>query len=191
MYSYLNYNISLFYRDFIKKEYDRDMRNYIFSSAVGLIVLTLVQFLTLSSKNDSLQVYFLDVGQGDSALVSYPTGERLLIDTGKDSKVFRSLDQVLPWYDKTIDYVLITHGDADHLGAMLDLLDRYEVKKVFVSQFFGQIEIEKQILLRLELEGATVEVVTQGDMLTFGTSISNSFEIIHPAPNCFEKFNQS
>ena len=167
------------------------MKNYIFSSAIGLLVLTLVQFLTLSGDNTELKVYFLDVGQGDSSLITYPTGERLLIDTGKDSKVFRSLDKVLPWYDKTIEYVLITHGDSDHLGAMLDILDRYQVQKVFVSQFFGQIEIEKDILERLKEEGVIVEVVTQGDMLTFGTSVQNSFEIMHPDPNCFERNNQS
>lgn len=161
------------------------MRNYIFSSAIGLLVLTLVQFFTLSQSNQDLKVYFLDVGQGDSIFIKYPTGEHLLVDTGKDSKIFRSLDSVLPWYDKTIDYVLLTHGDLDHVGAMLDVIDRYKVEKVFVSEFFGQIDIEKEILESLKTEGAIVEVLKDGDMFTFGTQVSNSFEIINPQTNCF------
>lgn len=160
-------------------------KHYIFSSIVGLLVLTLVQFFTLSSSNKNLEVYFLDVGQGDSAFIKYPTGEKLLIDTGKDSKVFRSLDQVLPWYDKTIDYVLLTHGDLDHVGAMLDIIDRYQVEKVFVSEFFGEIEVEQQILRSLKDEGATVEVLLEGDAFTLGTEVSNRFEILHPDTNCF------
>lgn len=160
-------------------------KHYIYSSTIGLLILTFFQFITLAPTNNILRVYFLDVGQGDAALLSYPTGERLLIDTGKDSKVFRQLDKVLPWYDKTIDYVLLTHGDLDHVGAMLDVLDRYKVNKVFVSEFFGKIEIEKDILERLKQEGATVEILKQGDLLTFGAQVQNTFKIIHPAPDCF------
>jgi len=161
------------------------MRNYIFSSAIGLLVLTLVQFFTLSQSDQDLKVYFLDVGQGDSIFIKYPTGEHLLVDTGKDSKIFRSLDSVLPWYDKTIDYVLLTHGDLDHVGAMLDVIDRYKVEKVFVSEFFGQIDVEKEILESLKTEGAVVEVLKDGDTFTFGTQVSNSFEIINPRKDCF------
>jgi competence protein ComEC len=163
-------------------------KHYLYSSAIGLFVLTFFQFLTLSPSDSKLRVYFLDVGQGDSALIRYPTGEHLLIDTGKDSKVFRSLDKALPWYNKTIDYVLLTHGDLDHIGAMMDVLDRYKVKKVFVSEFFGKIEIEKNILKRLEEEHATVEVLKQGDMFTFGAQIQNSLKIIHPDSNCFSVY---
>ncbi|MEN9921494.1 MAG: hypothetical protein RLZZ517_472 [Candidatus Parcubacteria bacterium] len=163
-------------------------KHYIYSSAIGLLILTFFQFLTLSPSDSKLRVYFLDVGQGDSALIRYPTGEYLLIDTGKDSKVFQSLDKVLPWYNKTIDYVLLTHGDLDHVGAMMDILDRYKVKKVFVSEFFGKIEVEQTILKRLEEEHAIVEVLKLGDTFTFGTQIQNSFKIINPDSNCFETY---
>lgn len=162
------------------------MKKYcMYSSTIGLLILTFFQFVTLSPIDSKLRVYFLDVGQGDSALIRYPTGEHLLIDTGKDSKVFRSLDKALPWYNKTIDYVLLTHGDLDHIGAMMDILERYKVKKVFVSEFFGKIEVEQKILEELKKENATVEVLKQDDILTFGTEIQNSLRIIHPDSNCF------
>jgi competence protein ComEC len=163
-------------------------KEYVYSSAFGLLILAVFQFITLSPTDTKLRVYFLDVGQGDSVLLRYPTGEHLLIDTGKDSKVFRQLDKVLPWYDKTIDYVLLTHGDLDHVGAMMDVLDRYKVEKVFVSEFFGKIEVEQNILERLKEEGATVEVLKQGDLFTFGTQVQNSFKIIHPAPDCLSVY---
>jgi competence protein ComEC len=165
------------------------MKQYVYSSTIGLLILAVLQFITLSPNDTKLRAYFLDVGQGDAILLSYPTGEHILVDTGKDSQIFRQLDKVLPWYDKTIEYVLLTHGDLDHVGAMLDILDRYQVKKVFVSEFFGKIEVEQEILERLKTEGAVVEVLKQGDILTFGTQISNTFKIIHPSPDCFIKYN--
>ncbi len=71
----------------------------VFSSTLGILILALFQWITLSPSDSKIRIYFLDVGQGDSALIRYPTGEHLLIDTGKDSKIFRELDKVLPWYD--------------------------------------------------------------------------------------------
>ena len=165
------------------------MKQYMYSSGLGLMILAVLQFITLSPIDKALRVYFLDVGQGDAILLTYPTGERLLVDMGKDSQIFRELDKVIPWYNKTIEYVLLTHGDLDHVGAMLDVLDRYKVNKVFVSEFFGKIEIEKEITNRLKKEGATIEIVKQGDQFTFGTAVQNSFKIINPASNCFIKYN--
>ncbi len=161
------------------------MKQYIFGSTLGLVILTVLQFITLSPQDQKLRVYFLDVGQGDSILLVYPTGERLLVDTGKDSKVFRSLDGVLPWYDKTINYVLLTHSDLDHVGAMSDILDRYMIQKLFISEFFEQEEVGKEIVEKSRQKGTEVQILKKDDVLTFGTKISNTFDIVHPDANCF------
>jgi competence protein ComEC len=163
-------------------------KKYLISLILGILIFSLLQFITLTP-SDKLLVYFLNVGQGDAALIKYPTGERLLIDTGKDSALFRELDKILPWYDKRIDYVLLTHGDLDHVGAMLDLFDRYQIKKLFVSEFFGQIDIEKEIQNRAKSENTQIHVLKQGDILTVGTTISNQFQILHPDSNCMNQFN--
>lgn len=161
------------------------MRNYIFSSTIGLLVLILVQYFTFSHSTTDLKIYFLDVGQGDSILLKYPTGEKILVDTGKDSKVFRALDSILPWYDKNIDYVLLTHSDLDHVGAMIDILDRYSVKKLFINNFFEQEEIGKEIVSKSKQKGTEVQILKKDDQLVFGSSISNTFKIINPKDNCF------
>lgn len=165
------------------------MKQFAYSSIIGLIVLTVLQFITLSPSNTKMRMYFLDVGQGDSALIRYPTGERLLIDTGKDSKIFRELDKVLPWYDKKIQYVLLTHGDLDHVGAMMDILDRYTIEKIFVSEFFGHIEVEKEITEKAKQKNIAIEILKQGDVFTFGTSVQNQFKILHPNSTCMITFN--
>ena len=132
-------------------------------------------------------MYFLDVGQGDAILFRLPTGENFLIDTGKDSAIFRSLDKVLPWYVKKIDYVLITHGDLDHIGALPDILRRYKVDIIFVSYLFGEKQIEQDIQKQIQHTNTKIIELSIGDYLTFGTSIKNNFKIIHPNSDCFEK----
>lgn len=162
-------------------------KQYIFFLIFVFMSFTVLQFITLSHTN-KLLVYFLDVGQGDSALIKFPSGEKLLIDTGKDSKVLRELDKVLPWYDKKIDYVLLSHGDIDHVGAMIDLFNRYKIKRILVNDFFGEIEIEKEILKYAQIEGSKIEKLKTNDIITFGIEINNNLKIIHPESNCLDVY---
>ncbi len=70
----------------------------------------------------------LDVGQGDSLYIEGPTGIQILMDAGPhDGAVIRELPGVMPLSDRTLDAVIETHPDADHLGGFVDVLHRYEV----------------------------------------------------------------
>ncbi|HEY4484521.1 MAG TPA: ComEC/Rec2 family competence protein [Candidatus Paceibacterota bacterium] len=91
--------------------------------------LILVAFLSFSfGGNDGLlHVYFLDVGQGDAIFVETPSGKQVLIDGGPDETVLQRLGEVMPFYDRTIDLVINTHPDADHLAGLLSVLERYKV----------------------------------------------------------------
>jgi competence protein ComEC len=161
------------------------MKKYGYVSILGLLVFLSAQFVTFYPTDPNFRAYFLDVGQGDSILLRYPSGEHMLVDTGKDSKVFRELDKVLPWYDKTIEYILLTHSDLDHVGAMLDILDRYSVRKLFINEFFTQEDIGQKIVTKAKLKGTEIEILKQGDILTFGTQVSNSFTILNQKSDFF------
>ncbi len=82
-------------------------------------------------KND-LKVHFIDVGQGDAIIIHLPNDEYFMIDSGPvsgESKLFSYIDNVLSI--NKIDYVLATHPDSDHIGAMPNLFNRYEIGYVF------------------------------------------------------------
>ena len=74
-----------------------------------------------------LTVAFLDVGQGDAIFVQSPTGRQLLIDGGPDQSVLRELGRIMPFYDHTIDVMIATHPDKDHIAGLPAVLERYEV----------------------------------------------------------------
>lgn len=70
----------------------------------------------------------LDVGQGDGLFIQGPTGTQVLVDAGPNTgAVLRALPKVMPWWDRTLDMVIETHPDADHMGGMLDVFERYKV----------------------------------------------------------------
>jgi beta-lactamase superfamily II metal-dependent hydrolase len=75
-----------------------------------------------------LTVTVLDIGQGDAILVRGPTGVTMLVDGGPDRGVLRELGAVLPLYTRTLDAVVATHPDKDHIGGLPDVFQNYEVK---------------------------------------------------------------
>ncbi|MBI2023097.1 MBL fold metallo-hydrolase [Candidatus Giovannonibacteria bacterium] len=80
-----------------------------------------------------LAVYFLNVGQGDSIFIQARDGTQVLIDGGPNSQVLSKLGSVMPYYDRSIDAVILTHPHKDHVSGLIEVLKRYEVGAVFES----------------------------------------------------------
>ena len=84
-------------------------------------------------QHHTFRVTFLDVGQGDAALIQFENGEKMLVDCGASKIVLSALGRNLPFYDRTIDYVLATHPDLDHYGGCLDVVKNYHVKEIITN----------------------------------------------------------
>ena len=88
-----------------------------------------------ASNSDSLEVIFFDVGQGDAIFIQTPHqglggGHQILIDGGPDSAVLEKLGREMPFWDRTIDLIVLTHPEHDHIAGLLEVLKRYEVKNI-------------------------------------------------------------
>lgn len=100
---------------------------------VGLLAMAaLVVWLALRGLPDGrLHVYFLDVGQGDAILILAPDGRQVLVDGGPSpTALLNELGDLLPFWDRRLDLVVLTHPDADHITGLIPLLDRYRVARV-------------------------------------------------------------
>ncbi len=77
-----------------------------------------------------LTVTFLDIGQGDAIYIESPTGKQVLIDGGIDRSVLADLSKVMPLFDRTLDVVIATHPDKDHIGGLPFVFSRYKVAHI-------------------------------------------------------------
>lgn len=75
----------------------------------------------------TLEVDFLDVGQGDAILIKTPAGQNILIDGGPDKTVLRRLGENLTWWDRKIDLIISTHPHDDHVSGLIEVLKKYQV----------------------------------------------------------------
>ena len=96
----------------------------------GFVIFFFFYLTHNPSKNvsEGFKVVFLDVGQGDSIFIEDEKGFQILIDGGRGNKVLSELSKVMPFYDRSIDMIIATHWDADHIGGLIPVFDRYDIK---------------------------------------------------------------
>lgn len=111
-----------------------------------------------------LTVAFLDVGQGDAIYIKGPTGIDVLIDGGKDRSVLRELPKVMGPLDRTLDVVVATHPDADHIGGLPDVLERYRVSYILESGRIGDSSQSDRLEALQAKEQGLTEIVARKDM---------------------------
>lgn len=86
----------------------------------------------LSLPDDKLHVVFCDVGQGDAILI-YRKTTQMLVDGGPNNKVLTCLGRHMPFYDRRIETVIVTHPQADHMNGIIDVIKRYNVMQLIMG----------------------------------------------------------
>lgn len=138
-----------------------------------------------------LCVVFLDVGQGDAIFIQSPEGKQLLIDGGRDQTVLRELGEVMKLSDRSIDFVMATHPDSDHITGLVDVLERYQVGHVIRTENKGDSAIADSLERAIEAEGVAVTYARRGQQLDLGGGVK--LEILFPDidPSKFESNTSS
>lgn len=136
-------------------------------------------FLIFYTTPQKLKVSFLDVGQGDAILIVTPDNHTMLVDGGATNIVLEKLSKQLPLFTKSIDVVVATHPDADHVTGLIPILEKYTVKKIVISPREGGTEIFKDVEKHIEDEDADMHVAKKGDTISFHDGVTA--HILYPA----------
>lgn len=130
-------------------------------------------------KGNNFTLAFFDVGQGDAIFFATAQGHQVLIDGGPDTTVLSGLGEVMPFWDKTLDLVVLTHSDADHVTGLVAVFERYQVANVLWT---GSRKDTKAFLAferALLKEGAQEITAQAGQRILLGSS-GAVLEILYP-----------
>lgn len=135
----------------------------LFSSVVFLF------YLDFQSYNRKLTFAMLDIGQGDALFIESPTGTQILIDGGPPRKILSQLARVMSPFDKSIDALIITNPDADHISGFLDVLKIYKVGHVFEPGTINDSKIYQNIKEEIKRQNIPDILAKKGMRLDLGS----------------------
>lgn len=140
---------------------------YLFLSGLSSVAFLIYAAVFIQLPDNNLKVRFFDIGQGAAIFIEAPNKNQILIDGGPDNIILEKLGQAMPFYDKTIDLIILTHPDSDHLNGLIDVLKRYEVKQIMETgildnsanyQVWRNLIKEKNILVSYAYLGETINL---------------------------------
>lgn len=154
------------------------------SAVIALSASALTLFLTLamiiSRPDGRLHVWLLDVGHSNAMLLATPGGAHILVDGGRfPARLLTALGDRLPFYDREIEILVITHPDAWDTAALNSVLDRYEIGAALYHGQENRDSVFQEILTRLQQSQENVVEAVSGHRLEFSDGVV--VEVLHPA----------
>lgn len=149
----------------------------------GLALIIVLASGWMASRPDGrLHVAFLDVGQGDAIFIQTPAGRQVLIDGGRyPSAVLDQVGRQMPFWDRSIDVVMATHPDADHVAGLVTVLERYRVTRMITNGAERDSDPAFDALLATaDLAGTPVAIAQAGETIVLDDGIQ--LEILHAGP---------
>lgn len=147
-------------------------KSWLFWVTVVLLAVNIFLFkLDWQSSNRLLTLAMLDVGQGDSLFIESPTGTQVLFDMGPPHKAFGPLSRVMSPFDRSIDAVIITNPDADHIGGFLDILKTYKVGKIFESGTLTDSRVYQNLREEMKRQNIPDILAKRGMRLNMGGGV--------------------
>lgn len=147
-------------------------------------VILVFQAIFAFSQPSFFEVNFFDVGEGDAAMIEIPENTQVLIDGGPSGEVVEKLVREMPFSDREIELIILTHPDKDHITGLFDVLENFKVNKVLMPQMQG-VMAEKDLYLNFQNavkeEGSEVIFAKEGQKISFSDNIQ--MFIFWPAEN--------
>ncbi|MBM3933858.1 MAG: DNA internalization-related competence protein ComEC/Rec2 [SAR202 cluster bacterium] len=149
-------------------------------------VCSLLFVAVLSDRDGRLHVAFFDVGQGDEALITTPSGLHILVDGGPSpSAAVQHIGRRMPFWKRHIDMVILTHAHADHVAGLVEVLERYQVRHVLQREVFYESPDYLAWRKAADLEGAQLTRAVAGQVVHLGDGVS--LEVVSPGEELFLK----
>lgn len=151
---------------------------------VLMIIALLSNYAFYFIYNKNLQIYFVDIGQGDCTLISTPQGKNILIDGGgsENSNYDVGKNTLFPYLlarrIKKIDYIFISHFDSDHIGGLIYILKELKVKNIIIGKQYEEYENYKKISKIAKEKNIKVKVVEAGKKVKIENDVY--FDILWP-----------
>ena len=151
-------------------------KKWVIPSLLAAAILVSVAAATMPDKN--LHISFLDVGQGDAILI-HKGNQQVLVDGGPSPQAITlELSKKMPFWDRTIELVVLTHPSADHVTGLIEVLNRYKVKQVLYPDLDYDSSIYDEWLRLVKAKNIKYTIAQAGQEIDLGDGVV--IEVLNP-----------
>ena len=116
----------------------------------------------INTNNDLLKVHYLDVGQGDSIFIELPNNETMLIDAAESYQSENIINYLKNLNYQKIDYVIGTHPHTDHIGGLKDIINTFEIGKIFMPKVVSTTKTYESLLMAIKDKNLKINTAKAG-----------------------------
>lgn len=155
-------------------------RKFKFIIIVAIFGIFLIFCLILNVKKyyNKSELVFFDIGQGDSSLIKLPNNRLILIDGGPDNLVINRIGRYLSYYQRQIDYMILSHYHDDHIMGLIETLNRYRVETLIYMEGSKNSDLLEQLISRAKANGT--KIVALKNKIELEYSVSCVLKVVNP-----------
>jgi beta-lactamase superfamily II metal-dependent hydrolase len=142
---------------------------------LGLFIGLILTFSYLNYQTWGwLKVVFCDVGQGDAIYIRFPSGEDMLVDGGPNNRVLSCLGRQMPFYDRKIDLIVLTHPQKDHLQGLIEVINRYKIGYFVYVPVGNDSDVFKKLEQAIEAKNINLKQVYRASQIKIDDVVINT-----------------
>lgn len=149
-------------------------KHFIFGIISGIVLLFVYLF---TFPDNRLHIVFCNIGQGDAAYIRTPSKQDVLIDGGPNDKVLSCLGRHMPFYDRTIDIIMLSHPQKDHFQGLISVVERYKVNYFILGVVGNQSQEYQRLVTTIKEKRIPIKNLYKDDKFSLAET---EFKILWP-----------
>lgn len=141
----------------------------------------------INTNNDLLKVHYLDVGQGDSIFIELPNNETMLIDAAESYQSENIINYLKNLNYQKIDYVIGTHPHTDHIGGLKDIINTFEIGKIYMPKVVSTTKTYESLLMAIKDKNLKINTAKAGTSIIDTDALK--INILAPTNSTYTELN--
>jgi len=136
---------------------------FLITSVLFFLLVWILVYQNITYNDKKLHVVICDVGQGDAIFVRTPQGSDILIDGGPDDSVLNCLGKHMPFWDRTIEMMILSHPHVDHFMGFFSVLKNYQIKSFVSEELINKTTGFANLMDKIKAQKIPIRFVFAGD----------------------------
>ncbi|WP_042275657.1 ComEC/Rec2 family competence protein [[Clostridium] dakarense] len=149
------------------------------------LIFIIISLLGGCDKNSHLAVHIIDVGQGDSILIQTPNSKNILVDSGDENSSHIIKSYLKKYKIKTLDIMIATHPDSDHIGSLDNIVNDFNVKSIFMPEQETDTKAYKNLVNACSSKNLPIKHLYKGDII----NVEDNIDILTLSPSFIQDDN--